>query len=197
MWENVDYDKKCTSITCVCILRRFIMYKSYRDELTPFVRRLESTEIDVEFTEFVRQSKNWKDLARRCGYELQFAGGNKWRSALQKKVASLGLDVQHFNCKPRMEQLYKISVSEFKEHVRLSHSWSELARRCGQPTKFGRFCSDSVVSTLKQKVLFLKLDTEHFWKCARAGEAEEAGAGGEVGERGEMGENVCEMGENV
>ena len=101
------YDKKYTSITCGrSTPRRFIMYNSYRDELTPFVRRLESTDIDEEFTEFVRLSKNWKDLARRCGYELQFgAGGNTWRSALQKKVVSLGLDTQHFNCRPRMDQM--------------------------------------------------------------------------------------------
>jgi hypothetical protein len=140
-----------------------MVYKSYRDELTPFVRRLESTDVDQEFTEFVRLSKNWKDLACRCGYELPFgAGGNKWRSVLQKKVASLGLDTQHFNCRQRMPKMYQVSVPEFKEYVRLSHSWSELARRCGQPMKFGRFCSYGVLTTLKQKVLFLKLDTEHF-----------------------------------
>ena len=160
--------------------RRFIMYNSYRDELTPFVRRLESRDIDEEFTEFVRLSKNWKDLARRCGHELKFgAGANHWRSALQKKVASLGLDTQHFNCRPRMDAMYQISVQDFKEHVRLSDSWSELARRCGQKTKFGRFCSDSVVRTLKAKVLFLKLETEHFGKCARASEADEAGEAGD------------------
>ena len=153
------------------------------DEFTPFVRRPESTDIDQEFTEFVRLSKNWKDLARRCGYELKFgAQSNKWRKALQKKVVSLGLDTQHFNCRPRMDQMYQISVQEFKEHVRLNDSWRELTRRCGQRTKFGRFCSDSVVSTLKAKVLFLKLDTEHFGKCARASEADEAGEAGEAGE---------------
>ncbi len=58
--------------------------------------------------------------------------------------------------------MYHISVQEFKEHVRLSHSWSELARRCGKPLKHGRFGSSSCVKTLRQKVLFLKLDTQHF-----------------------------------
>ena len=82
----------------------------HRNELTPFVRRLESTDIDQEFTEFVRMSKNWKDLARHCGYELKFAQSNNWRSALQKKVVSLGLDTQHFNCRSRMDQTYQISV---------------------------------------------------------------------------------------
>ena len=102
-------------------------YDMYRNEFTPFVRRLESTDIDEEFTEFVRLSKNWKDLARRLGYELKFgAGANHWRSVLQKKVASLGLDIQHFNCRGRMDEMYQISVQEFKEHVRLSDSWREL-----------------------------------------------------------------------
>jgi len=58
--------------------------------------------------------------------------------------------------------MYHISVQEFKEHVRLSHSWSELVRRCGQPTNFGRFCSQACLGTLRQKVLFLNLDTQHF-----------------------------------
>ncbi len=64
------------------------------------------------------------------------------------------LDITH--------QMFHISVQEFKEYVRLSHSWSELARRCGEPQKFGRFCSSRCITTLKQKVLFLKLDTQHF-----------------------------------
>ena len=58
--------------------------------------------------------------------------------------------------------MYHISPHEFTEFVRLSHSWSDLARRCGQPLKFGRFCSSRCVSALKQKVLSLRLDTQHF-----------------------------------
>jgi hypothetical protein len=58
--------------------------------------------------------------------------------------------------------MYHISVQEFKEHVRLSHSWSELAHRCGNPLKYGRFGTAACVKTLRQKVLFLKLDTQHF-----------------------------------
>ena len=58
--------------------------------------------------------------------------------------------------------MFHVSVQEFKEYVRLSHSWSELARRCGEKQKFGRFCSSRCITTLKQKVLFLKLDTQHF-----------------------------------
>jgi hypothetical protein len=59
-------------------------------------------------------------------------------------------------------QMFHVSVQEFKEYVRLSDSWSELARRCGETEKFGRFCSGRCVTILKQKVLFLKLDTQHF-----------------------------------
>ena len=157
--------KKHTSIVYTSTRYRFIMYlyNNYTNEFTPFERRLRGTDMDDTLTEFVRLSKNWKDLARRCGYELQFgAGGNKWRSALQKKVAILGLDTHHFTCWRRIDKMYQISVPEFKEYVRLSHSWSELARRCGQPTKFGRFCSDRVIKALKEKALFLKLDTQHF-----------------------------------
>jgi hypothetical protein len=131
------------------------------NEFTPFVRRLAATDIDEEFSEFVRLSMNWKDLARRCGHELKFGGSNKWRSALQKKVVSLGLDTQHFKCWRRIDTLYQISVPEFKEHVRLSDSWSELARRCGQTEKLGRKTSSRCVTTLRQKVLFLKLNTQH------------------------------------
>ena len=134
----------------------------YRYEFSQFVRRLEAGDIDEELSEFVRLSKNWKDLARHCGYELKFgAQSNKWRKALQKKVASLGLDTEHFTCRQQTEHMYQISVPEFKEHVRLSDSWSELARRCGQTEKFGRKTSSRCVTTLRQKVLFLKLNTQH------------------------------------
>jgi hypothetical protein len=74
--------------------------------------------------------------------------------------------------------MYHISVQEFKEHVRLSHSWSELARRCGHPTNFGRLCTQACMGTLRQKVLFLKLDTQHFtqqnlWMKTRMSEISE------------------------
>jgi hypothetical protein len=55
-----------------------------------------------------------------------------------------------------------ISPQEFTEFVSLSQSWSDLAPRCGQPLKFGRFCSTRCVSALKQKVLSMRLDTQHF-----------------------------------
>ncbi len=100
---------------------------------------------------------------------------------LKQKVLSLGLDTQHFTCRQRMPPMYQVSVQDFKKYVSLSHSWSELARRCGQPIKFGRFCSDRVLDTLKEKVLFLKLDTQHFGKCEKADEAGAAGAAGAVG----------------
>ena len=58
--------------------------------------------------------------------------------------------------------MYHISPQDFTELVRLSHSWSDLARRCGQPLKFGRFCSTRCVTALKQKLLSLRLDTQHF-----------------------------------
>jgi hypothetical protein len=58
--------------------------------------------------------------------------------------------------------MYHISPHEFTELVRLSHSWSDLARRCGQELKFGRFCSSRCVSALRQKVQSLRLDTQHF-----------------------------------
>jgi hypothetical protein len=152
--------------------------------------------MDQEFTEFVRLSKNWKDLARRCGCQVKFGPQSygcleRWRSVLKQKVTSLGLDTQHFTVRQQMPQMYQVSVEEFKEYVRLSHSWSELARRCGQPTKFGR-CG-RVVDVLKEKVLFLELDTQHFEKCARAGAASEAGAA-EASEAGEASE-VSEVSE--
>lgn len=62
----------------------------------------------------------------------------------------------------RVHSMYHITPAEFTDHVRLSSSWSDLARRCGQPLKFGRFCSSRCVSALKQKVLSLRLDTTHF-----------------------------------
>ena len=43
--------------------------------------------------------------------------------------------------------MYHISVQEFKEHVRLSHSWSELAHRCGKPLKNGRWMQDKAART--------------------------------------------------
>ena len=58
--------------------------------------------------------------------------------------------------------MYHISPQEFTELVRLSDSWSDLARRCGKPLKFGRFCTSRCVLALKQKVLSMRLDTQHF-----------------------------------
>ena len=57
-----------------------------------------------------------------------------------------------------MHQMYHISVQEFTELVRLSNNWSDLARRCGQTG----ILRQSIRKTLKQKVVFLKLDTQHF-----------------------------------
>ncbi len=61
-----------TSIVCTSTRRRFIMYVyEFRyNDLTNFEHRLRGTDMDQQFTEFVHLSKNWKDLARRCGYEL-------------------------------------------------------------------------------------------------------------------------------
>jgi hypothetical protein len=58
--------------------------------------------------------------------------------------------------------MYHISPQEFTDLVRISESWSDLARRCGKPLKFGRFCTSRCVAALKQKVLSLRLDTQHF-----------------------------------
>jgi hypothetical protein len=171
------------------------VYK-FNQDLTDFERRLRGTDMDEDFTEFVRLSKNWKELVRRCGYEFSYSLTQRWKTVLKQKVLSLGLDTKHFTYRQRMPQMYQVSVQEFKEYVCLSHSWSELARRCGQPTKFGRCCSNGVMNALKKKVMFLKLDIQHFGKCGRVGEAGEAGVVGEVGESGEMGEKVVQMGEN-
>ena len=61
-----------------------------------------------------------------------------------------------------LHQMYHISPQEFTDLVRASDSWSDLARRCGKPLKFGRFCTSRCVTALKQKVLSLRLDTQHF-----------------------------------
>ena len=61
-----------------------------------------------------------------------------------------------------LPQMYHISPQEFTDLVRASDSWSDLARRCGKPLKFGRFCTSRCVTALKQKVLSLRLDTQHF-----------------------------------
>ena len=114
------------------------------------------------------------------------------RSALQKKVAILGLDTHHFTCWRRIDKMYQISVPEFKEYVRLSHSWSELARRCGERAKKNAHgIKDGIVRVLKQKVLFLKLDTQHFTSMSRVKDARGrraliAESVGEIPEMGEM-----------
>ena len=51
----------------------------------------------------------------------------------------------------RTEQMYQISVQEFKEYVCLSQSWSELARRCGLPLRGGD--RNRRVSAMKKMVL--------------------------------------------
>jgi hypothetical protein len=58
--------------------------------------------------------------------------------------------------------MYHISVQKFKEYVRLSHSWSDLARRCGENGKEQGNTSRSCGRVLRQKVLFLNLDTQYF-----------------------------------
>ncbi len=101
-----------------------------------------------------------------------------------------------YDMSQRTEQMYQISVQEFKEHVRLSHSWSELSCRCGHTSPRGRSINMSVARLLKEKVLFLELDTQHFkhineqqMKDTRAkrawiAEIREGGAAGEGGRGG-------------
>ena len=72
------------------------------------------------------------------------------KNTLPSHMGVLGADQMH--------QMYHISVPEFSEFVRLSQSWSDLARRCGQPG----ILKQSIRTNLKQKVAFLKLDTQHF-----------------------------------
>ena len=113
-----------------------------------------------EFTELVQVSTNWSDLARRSGYTGEY--NVSISKMLKRKVLSLKLDTQHFTSKKGLCQMYRISPMQFTEFVRESTSWSDLARRCGQPVRFGRGCSTRCLSILKQKVLFMKLDTQHF-----------------------------------
>jgi hypothetical protein len=63
--------------------------------------------------------------------------------------------------------MYHISPQEFTEHVRLSDSWTALARRCGKQEKFGGVYTTNCGSALKQKVLSLGLDTQHFARKTR------------------------------
>jgi hypothetical protein len=85
-------------------------------------------------------------------------------------------------------QMYRTSPQEFTEFVRVSHSWSDLARRCGaRAKKRGDVCS-KIVTVLKQKVLFLKLDTLHFTSMGNARTHVPMREADEVGEAGESGE---------
>jgi hypothetical protein len=91
-------------------------------------------------------------------------------------------------------EMYGTSTQEFTEFVRISHSWSDLARRCGaRAKKRGDVCS-KIVTVLKQKVQFLKLDTLHFTSMGNARthvpmrEADEVGEAGESGEATEASE---------
>ena len=137
-----------------------------------------------EFTELVRLSHSWTDLGFRCGNSCY---RQSISTILKQKVLFLKLDTQHFKRPPCIRtararrvwieemvgevvkcrlsddhEMYRISPQEFTGLVRLSHSWSDLARRCGnRATKKGGFCR-SLVTVLKKKVLFLKLDTQHF-----------------------------------
>ncbi len=77
-----------------------------------------------------------------------------------------------------MSEMYHVSPQDFGEIVCLSHSWSDLARRCGHTGVYTK----SICTVLKQKVLFLKLDTQHFTrKTART-------------RRAWIAERVCEVG---
>jgi hypothetical protein len=88
----------------------------------------------------------------------------------------LKLDTQHFtqqysNMKTRIAE---ISGEEFTEFVCLSHSWRDLASRCGEPVIMnnGGF-SCKLATILKQKVLSLNLDTQHFTSTPNVGEVGE------------------------
>ena len=144
-----------------------------------------------EFKEHVRLSNSWCDLARRCG-KPRCSGQQGCVTILKQKVLFLKLDTQHFTggkCSETArarrawiaervgevgkcilsDQMYQVSPQEFAEFVRLSHSWSELARRCGERAKKNAHgIKDGIVRVLKQKVLFLKLDTQHFTSMSRA-----------------------------
>ena len=57
-----------------------------------------------------------------------------------------------------MSEMYHVSPQDFGELVCLSHSWSDLASRCGHTVVYTK----SICTVLNQKVVFLKLDTQHF-----------------------------------
>ena len=128
-------------------------------EFTDFVEHMSHIPTQ-EFTEFVQMSTGWGDLARRSGYTGEY--NVSISKMLQRKVLSLKLDTHHFTSKKGLCQMYRISPKQFTEFVRESTSWNDLARRCGQPVRVGRGCSTRCLSILKQKVLFMKLDTQHF-----------------------------------
>ena len=148
-----------------------------------------------EFKEYVCLSHSWSDLARRCGNKGTKHGCicSRIITILKQKVLFLNLDTQHFKGEPcirtardrrawieervgevgkcrksDVHEMYRISPEEFSELVRISDSWSDLARCCGNQgtKKKGGFC-DKLLTVLKKKVLFLKLDTQHFTSSFR------------------------------
>ena len=146
---------------------RYGMASEEFNELVEHMHRIPSE----EFAELVRLSTGWSDLARQCGYTDKYK--QSISKMLKRKVLSLKLDTQHFTSKNSVCQMYRISPKEFTDFVRESTSWSDLARRCGQPLRFGRFCSTRCLSILKQKVVFMKLDTQHFTSNGRIEDAED------------------------
>jgi hypothetical protein len=102
----------------------------------------------------------------------------------------------------------EISTEEFIEFVRLSHSWSDLARRCvgERANKKRGDIRNRLAKLLKEKVLLLNLDIQHFTSMGRrthaplrevgedteadetdaTGETDAAGEGGRGGKRDEL-----------
>jgi hypothetical protein len=87
-----------------------------------------------------------------------------------KVVLFLKLDTQHFKQQysSMKTRIAGISAEEFTEFVYDSKSWSDLASRCGEPAIMnnGGF-SWKLATVLKQKVLSLNLDTQHFTSVSR------------------------------
>ena len=170
-----------------------------------------------DFKEHVRLSHSWSEVARRCGkrFYRQSIG-----TVLKQKVILLKLDTQHFTSMQWMktatarrvwitervgevgkggvsDQMYQISPEEFTELVRLSHRWEELGRRCGARAKLSDGFCGTIVKVLKQKVLFLKLDTQHFTVPAAVEAdvqvASEASKTSEAGAAGKCDELTCRL----
>ncbi len=110
----------------------------------------------ADFAHHVHHAKNWKDLAVRCGCEVDRYGKIKHRRMIlymQKKASNLNLNVDHFN-----EKKKDVDDDVFMKIVHESHSLYQVKKKIESVSGIKKH-----TTTHNRRIQELGIDTSH-WK---------------------------------